>query len=855
MKKTLLGFLFMGISLLSVNSQTLVSTEVEKKNVVLEEFTGIHCGYCPEGHAIAQQIHDDHHGDVVVIAIHQGSFATPSAGEPDFRTAFGDPIANQTALTGYPAGTVNRHFFQDLASNGGTAMGRGSWATAAGRILTEESPVNVGFESIYNETTRELTVNVELYYTGDSPESSNFINVALLQSNILGPQSGGGMGNNYVHNHMLRHLITGQWGDEVTTTTTGSFVERTYTYTVPEDYTDVPVVIEDCDIAVFVTESQQEIYSGTYAKLNGGTTLIVGEFSDITSTFATGTSGVETIFEFNAISLMPGTESFTFDLGSNKEWSATFEIDGTTYSSAVSLDLDNGVAVPVKVKITPDASSDIQEFNFTMTADANPNYFPIQQSFSVLSNVSELVLHNQGSWAGGVPADFEQIYFDGISSAGVETYASMSYKQFMDMANAAPEVVNEFNSIFYNVAWTFPGMTDEIVAVLTDYLDNGGNLFIAGQDLGWDTWDASGNGTAITQEFYTNYLHASYNNDGSTANNSINAEETDPIFGGIASSSLTDAYGGNMYPDEIEPVGDDATSIFYYNNNTAKSCAVKVNNGTYKVVYLGFDPAMVSNATVQNDIIKNSAGWFASSFFASASIENEITCNGVCDGAVQLTAFGGTEPYTFDWADPAISDESYVDGLCAGTYEITVSDQGGVNTQTVFVTLEEPALMEITNIEVTPSSGGTVNDGSITITIEGGSGDYSILWDDPEAQTSATATNLAPGDYTVVVTDNNCDEEVTETITVGIGIDESNKNSLVSIFPNPSNGKISIDLGHLQNVNLEIYSITGRKVFSTNQEIDNQEINIDLSHLENGVYFIRVTNDEISINKSFTITK
>lgn len=81
-------------------AQGLVSTEPLPKNVVLEEFTGIHCGYCPQGHAIAQAIMNANPGRAFVIAIHQGSYAVPSGGEPDYRTSFGNAIAGQTGLTG-----------------------------------------------------------------------------------------------------------------------------------------------------------------------------------------------------------------------------------------------------------------------------------------------------------------------------------------------------------------------------------------------------------------------------------------------------------------------------------------------------------------------------------------------------------------------------------------------------------------------------------------------------------------------------------------------------------------------------------------------------------------------------------
>ena len=61
-------------------AQNFVSTTPENKNVILEEFTGIHCGYCPDGHLMAQNFHDANPGDVVLINIHTGSYANPSPG-------------------------------------------------------------------------------------------------------------------------------------------------------------------------------------------------------------------------------------------------------------------------------------------------------------------------------------------------------------------------------------------------------------------------------------------------------------------------------------------------------------------------------------------------------------------------------------------------------------------------------------------------------------------------------------------------------------------------------------------------------------------------------------------------------
>jgi len=260
-KKLSLSFLLLFFTITLIG-QTIVGTSPEDKKVVLEEFTGIHCVYCPQGHAIAQAIQDNNPDDVLLINIHVGSYANPGSGEPDFRTSFGTGIVNQTNLAGYPAGTVNRHLFPGQGQDGGTAMGRSKWTSTANQILGESSFVNVAVEAEIDVLTNEMTVHVEAYYTGDSPESSNLLNVALLQNNTKGPQTGGGAGNQYNHMHRLVHLITGQWGINIPVTTAGTFVDEYFTYTIPADYNDVAVELADLELVAFITNTHQEIPSG-----------------------------------------------------------------------------------------------------------------------------------------------------------------------------------------------------------------------------------------------------------------------------------------------------------------------------------------------------------------------------------------------------------------------------------------------------------------------------------------------------------------------------------------------------------------------------------------------------------------
>ncbi len=91
MKRIILS-MFGAFLALGATAQTFVSTTPANKNVVLEEYTGINCTYCPDGHKRANQFADANPGRVVLINIHQGSFAN---GTPNYKTQWGDALAGQ----------------------------------------------------------------------------------------------------------------------------------------------------------------------------------------------------------------------------------------------------------------------------------------------------------------------------------------------------------------------------------------------------------------------------------------------------------------------------------------------------------------------------------------------------------------------------------------------------------------------------------------------------------------------------------------------------------------------------------------------------------------------------------------
>ena len=142
---------------------------------------------------------------------------------------------------------------------------------------------------------------------------------------------------------------------------------------------------------------------------------------------------------------------------------------------------------------------------------------------------------------------------------------------------------------------------------------------------------------------------------------------------------------------------------------------------------------------------------------------SDVTCFGLCNGSASAIAGGGTPPYTYSWA-PGSQTTASISGLCAGTYTVTARDAAGC-TQTKNVTINQPAQIFANPIVVDNASCSGLCNGSATSTPIGGTPPFTYLWT-PGNTTSATATNLCQGTYSVRVTDvNNCVSNQSVTIT------------------------------------------------------------------------------------------
>jgi hypothetical protein len=137
-----------------------------------------------------------------------------------------------------------------------------------------------------------------------------------------------------------------------------------------------------------------------------------------------------------------------------------------------------------------------------------------------------------------------------------------------------------------------------------------------------------------------------------------------------------------------------------------------------------------------------------------------VSCNAGTNGAIDLTATGGTGALSFAWSNSSTSED--LSNLAAGSYSVTVTDANNC-TATTSVTITQPAAtFSIGSSTSGPTCNGGSN-GSINLTVTGASS-YSYVWSN--SATTEDLTGLSAGSYSVTVTDMVSGCTLTQSFTV-----------------------------------------------------------------------------------------
>lgn len=160
------------------------------------------------------------------------------------------------------------------------------------------------------------------------------------------------------------------------------------------------------------------------------------------------------------------------------------------------------------------------------------------------------------------------------------------------------------------------------------------------------------------------------------------------------------------------------------------------------------------------------------------------SCNGYNDGSVSVLATGGTGSYSYLWSNG--STLQTLSGIGAGTYNVTVTDgaqQSAIDS--VVLSQPSPIVPAITSTDI--NCDGT--SGSLTAAVFGGVAPFQFAWDGPNQSSTETVLVIAPGIYTVTITDaKNCTG--TESFTVASNLQITATATDIACANSPNSGSV-----------------------------------------------------------------
>lgn len=220
-----------------------------------------------------------------------------------------------------------------------------------------------------------------------------------------------------------------------------------------------------------------------------------------------------------------------------------------------------------------------------------------------------------------------------------------------------------------------------------------------------------------------------------------------------ASGTNVLCFGASTGTATVSVSGAAGPYTYSWSNGATTQSLTNIPAGTYNVSVTAANGCGATSSVV---ITQPAAA------LAATTAQQNVTCNGSTNGTATVTPSGGTGTYTYSWNTSPSQNTATATGLGAGSYTVTITDANGCVITRNF-TITQPSAMSLSTSSVNASCGA--NNGSATVTATGGTGALTYSWSTTPSQTTATATNLAAGAYTIRVTDaNGCFQTTTVSV-------------------------------------------------------------------------------------------
>jgi hypothetical protein len=225
----------------------LLSAQTTTRTVLLEQFTGVRCQWCPYG---AEEI-----DSVLLLYPNARSLAyhTSMFGTDPMTTSHTTSVSDHLLVSSQPSAAIDRRLW-NTPTGLGIAISRSYWRSAVANRIPIASEMSIGVTGTYHQDTREISATVTMTalsaMTGEfflnvvvSEDDLNYAQLKNVNNTVITL-------NPYYHKRVVRDMITGWLGHQLTTTgfTANQVVTYPFTFSVPSGYD-----VTKCKLTAFVT--------------------------------------------------------------------------------------------------------------------------------------------------------------------------------------------------------------------------------------------------------------------------------------------------------------------------------------------------------------------------------------------------------------------------------------------------------------------------------------------------------------------------------------------------------------------------------------------------------------------------
>ena len=189
--------------------------------------------------------------------------------------------------------------------------------------------------------------------------------------------------------------------------------------------------------------------------------------------------------------------------------------------------------------------------------------------------------------------------------------------------------------------------------------------------------------------------------------------------------------------------GGTSPFIYTWSNGDTLGDITRLNGGTYGVTVTDSSGCVVTAGplTIREPAVLT----------AVVDSVRAIACNGDSTGFINISVAGGNTPYSYLWNTGATVQD--LSNLPAGIYGLTVTDSSACTVSVGPITVSEPTVLSIDSVQVQHVACNGNANGSIDVSLSGGTSPYSYLWSN--GATTEDLAGLSGGVYTLTLTDAN----------------------------------------------------------------------------------------------------